>query len=370
MIFEGKYRWSYFEATGILKQFGYDDHLKYRLWWYINEEEKYVRIVDDNDTGRISDYVIQNKRVARIYVENSVIGIVGANVGGGPINVSGGVDDAAIDVSGGFVNGVDEVSGGKDDVGDEVSGDETESSEDEHVGARLDDSEEKRSLGLDDELGVDSEDPPLPPPPPKKTNAVDANSRRMNVLSCVSGSSSFVVDDLDVGYVSEELDSSDPDTSGDEKEPRYDKFNMDELLKSYKFNGMKKNQDMISFKEKIEGDATKQYNLLWKYSAELQRVNRGNTCMINMERLGPQLQPRFSSFYFSFDGIKKGFTTACRPFIGADGCHLKTKYGGTLLIVVARDPNDQYYPLAFGVCETETKESWKWFLTLLLEDIG
>jgi hypothetical protein len=123
-------------------------------------------------------------------------------------------------------------------------------------------------------------------------------------------------------------------------------------------------------KEKIEGDAAKQYNLLWKYSAELQRVNRGNTCKINMERLGPQLQPRFSSFYFSFDGIKKGFTTACRPFIGVDGCHLKTKYGGILLIAVARDPNDQYYPLAFGVCETETKESWRWFLTLLLEDIG
>jgi hypothetical protein len=60
----------------------------------------------------------------------------------------------------------------------------------------------------------------------------------------------------------------------------------------------------------------------------------------------------------------------CRPFIGVDGCHLKTKYGGILLIAVGRDPNDQYFPLAFGVCETETKESWRWFLTLLLEDIG
>jgi len=85
--------------------------------------------------------------------------------------------------------------------------------------------------------------------------------------------------------------------------------------------------------------------------------------------LGPQLQPRFSSFYFCLDGIKRGFS-ACRPFIGVDGCHLKTKYGGTLLIVAGRDPNDQYFPLAFGVCETETKESWRWFLTLLLHDIG
>ncbi|KAI5397557.1 hypothetical protein KIW84_063394 [Lathyrus oleraceus] len=35
-----------------------------------------------------------------------------------------------------------------------------------------------------------------------------------------------------------------------------------------------------------------------------------------------------------------------------------------------RYPNDQYFPLAFGVAETETKESWKWFLELLMEDIG
>ncbi|XP_058776265.1 uncharacterized protein LOC131650577 [Vicia villosa] len=89
----------------------------------------------------------------------------------------------------------------------------------------------------------------------------------------------------------------------------------------------------------IKGDAVKQYNLLWRYSAELRKVN-------------------------------SGFTTSCRSFVGVDGCHLKTKYGGTLLTVVGRDPNDQYYPLDFGVCETETKESWSWFLTLLLEDIG
>ncbi|KAI5417400.1 hypothetical protein KIW84_042124 [Lathyrus oleraceus] len=48
------------------------------------------------------------------------------------------------------------------------------------------------------------------------------------------------------------------------------------------------------------------------------------------------------------DGVKKGFTTSCRTFIGVDGCHLKTKFGGTLLIIIGRDPNDQYYPIAFG----------------------
>ena len=40
-------------------------------------------------------------------------------------------------------------------------------------------------------------------------------------------------------------------------------------------------------------------------------------------------------------------------------------------MAIARDPNDQYYPLAFGVVETESKENWRWFLKkLLMEDIG
>lgn len=75
-----------------------------------------------------------------------------------------------------------------------------------------------------------------------------------------------------------------------------------------------------------------------------------------MERPNHTLQPRFSM--------------ACRPFIRVDDCHLKTKYGGKLLVAVGRDPNDQYYPLPFGVVETETKDSWRWFFQLLLEDIG
>lgn len=40
------------------------------------------------------------------------------------------------------------------------------------------------------------------------------------------------------------------------------------------------------------------------------------------------------------------------------------------MVAIARDPNDQYYPLTFGVVETESKENWRWFLQLLMEDIG
>ncbi|XP_058782464.1 uncharacterized protein LOC131656924 [Vicia villosa] len=120
----------------------------------------------------------------------------------------------------------------------------------------------------------------------------------------------------------------------------------------------------------LEGDADRQYADLRRYASELHRVNPGNTVSITVNRPSPSIQPRFGSFYFCFDGCKKGFTNGCRPFIGVDGCHLKTKYGGQLLIVVGRDPNDQYFPLAFGVVEIENKETWKWFIDLLMGDIG
>lgn len=78
---------------------------------------------------------------------------------------------------------------------------------------------------------------------------------------------------------------------------------------------------------------------------------------INTERPLSTLSSRFGRFCFHFYGCKKGFTKACKPFIGVYGYHLKTRYGGHVLVIVARDPNDQYYPLAFGVVETETKDS-------------
>ena len=39
-------------------------------------------------------------------------------------------------------------------------------------------------------------------------------------------------------------------------------------------------------------------------------------------------------------------------------------------MVVGRDPNDQYFPLAVAVVEGENKDSWTWFLTKLLCNIG
>ncbi|XP_050258855.1 uncharacterized protein LOC126703829 [Quercus robur] len=80
--------------------------------------------------------------------------------------------------------------------------------------------------------------------------------------------------------------------------------------------------------------------------------------------------PYFERIYICLEGCKKGFLAGCMPIIGLDACHLKTKTGGQLMCAVGRDPNDEYFPFAYAVVEAETKDSWTWFLNLLLADIG
>ncbi|WVZ21257.1 hypothetical protein V8G54_008579 [Vigna mungo] len=121
--------------------------------------------------------------------------------------------------------------------------------------------------------------------------------------------------------------------------------------------------------DSLVGDGERQYARLYDYVGELLRVKCG-TFKIKVNQPQPSLPPRFGSFYMCLEGCKQGFLGSCRPFIGVDGCHLKTTYGGQLLVAVGRDPDDQYFPLAFVVVENECKETWRWFLAQLLDDIG
>ena len=80
--------------------------------------------------------------------------------------------------------------------------------------------------------------------------------------------------------------------------------------------------------------------------------------------------PYFERLNICWAGCKKGFLAGHKPIIGLDACHLKTKLGGQLIVAIARDPNEEYFPLAVAVVEAKTKDSWTWFINLLLADIG
>ena len=67
--------------------------------------------------------------------------------------------------------------------------------------------------------------------------------------------------------------------------------------------------------------------------------------------------PYFKILYICQEGCKKEFLIGCKSIIGLDACHLKTKSGGQLITVVARGPNEEYFPLAYAIVEAETKDS-------------
>ena len=69
-------------------------------------------------------------------------------------------------------------------------------------------------------------------------------------------------------------------------------------------------------------------------------------------------------------GVRHGLLQGCRPFFGLDGCHLKGPYKEVLLGDVGLDGNLQFYPIVYAIVETENKETWEWFVTLLKEAIG
>ncbi|KAL8477002.1 hypothetical protein ACS0TY_029342 [Phlomoides rotata] len=116
--------------------------------------------------------------------------------------------------------------------------------------------------------------------------------------------------------------------------------------------------------KKIEGDPDVQYSKLWSYAEELRKTNPGSTII-----LGTTEDSRFDRFYVCWNAMKRGFLGGCRPLLGVDGCHLKSKYGGILLTSVGVDANNNLFPVAYAVVEKENGEIWDWFLTILKRDL-
>ena len=114
----------------------------------------------------------------------------------------------------------------------------------------------------------------------------------------------------------------------------------------------------------VFGKHAEQYKYVYDYAESLVTWNPGSC--VKIARNGVF----FERMYVRLDACKRGFLSRCRPMISVDGCHLKGPLGGQLLCAVAKDANDDVYPLAVGIVEIECRASWTWFLSLLLEDMS
>ncbi|KAL5575150.1 hypothetical protein UlMin_016849 [Ulmus minor] len=104
------------------------------------------------------------------------------------------------------------------------------------------------------------------------------------------------------------------------------------------------------------GTPEQSYKLLPGYLHMLMATNPGS--VVNLEVTdGNKFQYLFIAFAASIHGF-----SYCRPVISIDATYLKGKYRGVLFTAVCHDANQQIFPLAFGVGDSENDASWSWFL--------
>ena len=91
--------------------------------------------------------------------------------------------------------------------------------------------------------------------------------------------------------------------------------------------------------------------------------------MIKVE-LNEKREPIFQRIYICLHACKEGFKTGCRPLVGLDGCHVKGPHPGQVLFAVGIDGNNQMFAIAYAIVELECKDSWSWFINLLMKDLA
>lgn len=122
---------------------------------------------------------------------------------------------------------------------------------------------------------------------------------------------------------------------------------------------------------KILGDHNLQYRRIQDYAHTLLASNPGSKVVLKCDvpkEAGKN--PRFKRIFISFKAQIDGFKNGCRPFIGLDGTHVKLPNGCQILAATGRDGNNNMFPIAFALAESENIRSWTWFCEILRDCIG
>ncbi|KAK1589251.1 hypothetical protein Q3G72_031983 [Acer saccharum] len=122
-------------------------------------------------------------------------------------------------------------------------------------------------------------------------------------------------------------------------------------------------------REMIQGSIKDQYSKLWEYGAKVRRMNPGSSVIMKCSSKPRDENPKFQRLYICLHALKKGWKEGCRPLIGLDGCFIKGYHTSQLLTAIGVDPNNQIYPIAYALVESECRDTWDWFIKLLSKDL-
>ncbi|XP_020396599.1 uncharacterized protein [Zea mays] len=76
----------------------------------------------------------------------------------------------------------------------------------------------------------------------------------------------------------------------------------------------------------------------------------------------------FNRFFCALGPCISGFRDGCRPYLSVDSTN--GRWDGQLASVTAVDGHNWMYPLAFGFFQSETVDSWIWFMSQLKKAVG
>ncbi|WMV10062.1 hypothetical protein MTR67_003447 [Solanum verrucosum] len=120
---------------------------------------------------------------------------------------------------------------------------------------------------------------------------------------------------------------------------------------------------------KLLGDWKFEFSKLLDYADMIKSTNLETSCWVRTDNETAPEKYLFKYFYVCFGALKNGWLEGCRKIIGLDECFLKGACEGELLVAVGKNGNQQMYPIAWAVVDQETKHSWSWFLSYLIQDL-
>ncbi|XP_035817447.1 uncharacterized protein [Zea mays] len=128
--------------------------------------------------------------------------------------------------------------------------------------------------------------------------------------------------------------------------------------------------------DKIYGPWKDSFKLMYTFKAEVEKACPGSVVEIDKHTVQYKVRKMimekecFRRVFVSFKACWKGFLDGCRPYLAVDATALNGRFRGQLVAACAIDAHNWLFPVAYGVLEAESEESWKWFLQNLRVVIG
>ncbi|XP_033136844.1 uncharacterized protein LOC103839506 [Brassica rapa] len=119
----------------------------------------------------------------------------------------------------------------------------------------------------------------------------------------------------------------------------------------------------------IDKEYEQQFARLRDYAAEIMESNINSTVEVETVK-NKEGQDVFDRFYVCLDVLRRTWKSTCRPIIGVDGCFLRGKTKGQLLVALGRDADNAIYPIAWGVVQVENTDNWLWFVKNIKADLA